>query len=263
MIKCLLFLVLIYGISFWVSAEPPADENPQPGVLESPTSSRELTVSDLLDKGLAAYETKDYSQAMLLYLKAAKQGSSDAERIIGVFYEKGYGVDQDYREAMKWFKKAVADGNEEARECIKDTIETKKENEETKKATEELKRFKREDTLIIPLERIPGAPNRFNKETLYAMNNFRIVQKIDGGYLITPNMTADQVTDIEFNLAFLKTAKELSSDLIISGSVYYSGDYQYTAVNGFLQSVPLLKIPAGLPLLGRHENGDPFKQDEY
>jgi hypothetical protein len=201
---------------------------------------------------------------MKWYLKAAKQGSSDAERIIGVFYEKGYGVNQDDREAMKWFKKALADGDKEARECIKETTETRRETADTIKATEELKRFKHKDALMIPLERIPGAPNRFNKETLYAMNNFRIVQKIESGYLITVDpIVWESGNAMEFNLAFLKTAKQLSSDLLISGTVYYSGDYQYTASNGFLQSVPLLKIPAGLPLLGRREDVDPFKQDEY
>jgi hypothetical protein len=63
--KRLLFLALIYGVSFRAFSDPPgiptADENLQPPASESPSFSGKLTDSDLCDKGLEAYETKDYS----------------------------------------------------------------------------------------------------------------------------------------------------------------------------------------------------------
>lgn len=141
--------------------------------------------------------------------------------------------------------------------------ETHADRKLTEKEAEEINSFKHKDALAQPLMKISGAPNRFRKDTLYIMHRFKIVQKTEKGYLITPNITGDTYNGIEYDVAFLKTAKNLPSDLLIEGVVYYSGEYEYTALDGYEKSVPLLKIPANLPLLGIHEEGDPFKQEEY
>ncbi len=187
-----------------------------------------------------------------------------------IFYGKSWKseLNKYNKSLMKW----VDNGTSELIKIEKISDETGAEkshlpSDSSGKLTEadsrELNKFTRRDALINPLIKTYGNPSKFDGDTLYVMKNFKIVQKIEGGYLITPNMTADQVTAMEFNMAFLKTEKQLSPDLLISGAVYYTGDFKYTGIDGFEHDVPLLKIPAHLPLLGIHPDVDPFKQEEY
>ena len=55
--------------------------------------------------------TKDPSQAVLWFSKAAEQGLSAAANALGVCYEKGNGVEQSYTTAVKWYRKAAAQNN--------------------------------------------------------------------------------------------------------------------------------------------------------
>jgi TPR repeat protein len=50
---------------------------------------------------------QDYTEAMKWYQKAVDQGNMVAQRNIGVMYENGWGVNQDYNEALKWYLKAA------------------------------------------------------------------------------------------------------------------------------------------------------------
>ena len=45
---------------------------------------------------------------------AAEQGTAEAQYLLGVMYEKGRGVQQDYAKARKWWGKAAAQGYAEA-----------------------------------------------------------------------------------------------------------------------------------------------------
>ena len=58
--------------------------------------------------------TQDYKEAMRLYLLSAAQGNAVAEFRIGYLYEKGLGVAQDDAQAMQWYGKAAAQGNQPA-----------------------------------------------------------------------------------------------------------------------------------------------------
>lgn len=135
----------------------------------------------------------------------------------------------------------------------------------TEKQAQELNRFKKRDALINPLQVIPGAPNRFDKDTLYVMKNFKIVQKVQGGYFVTADPVVWEQSGhvMEFAVAYLKTQKKLTPDLLISGAVYYAGEYKYTGMNGFSQRAPMLKIPAGLPLSAIRQGGDPFSPEYF
>ena len=53
---------------------------------------------------------QDYAEARRWYLKAAEQGNSDAQFNLGVMYDNGRGVRQDYAEARKWYLKAAEKG---------------------------------------------------------------------------------------------------------------------------------------------------------
>jgi len=46
------------------------------------------------------------------YRIAAAQGYAPAQSSLGLAYEKGQGVPQDYQEAVKWYRLAAAQGNQ-------------------------------------------------------------------------------------------------------------------------------------------------------
>jgi TPR repeat protein len=52
------------------------------------------------------------------WLKAAQQGLPEAQQGIGWAYANGRGVEQDLEEAYRWYNRAVAGGDEEARQGL-------------------------------------------------------------------------------------------------------------------------------------------------
>lgn len=68
--------------------------------------------------GMLYEATKDYKQAMDWYFKAAAQDHADAQFNLGVMYEKSLGVQHDTTQAIAWYRKAVARGNEKARKHL-------------------------------------------------------------------------------------------------------------------------------------------------
>ncbi len=48
---------------------------------------------------------------MRWYRKAAEQGDADAQNNLGLMYENGLGVLQNYAEAVRWFRKAADRGH--------------------------------------------------------------------------------------------------------------------------------------------------------
>jgi TPR repeat protein len=57
---------------------------------------------------------KDYTEAFKWYRKAAEQGVAKAQSMVGYCYAKGEGVRRDYPEAYKWYSMAAAGGDEDA-----------------------------------------------------------------------------------------------------------------------------------------------------
>jgi len=53
---------------------------------------------------------QDYAEAARWFRKAAEQGNAKAELNLGVFFDNGFGVDQNPAEALKWFRKASDHG---------------------------------------------------------------------------------------------------------------------------------------------------------
>ena len=54
--------------------------------------------------------TQDYAEAMRWFRKAAEQGWAEAQYNLGVMYNNGQGVTQDYVQAAKWYRKAAEQG---------------------------------------------------------------------------------------------------------------------------------------------------------
>ena len=57
--------------------------------------------------GLEAYERGDYETALQEFQPLAESGDSNAQFRLGVMYDNGEGVAQDYGEAFKWYRKAA------------------------------------------------------------------------------------------------------------------------------------------------------------
>ena len=53
---------------------------------------------------------QDYEEAARWYLKAAKQGHDGAQNNLGKLYEEGQGVEQDHIIAVQWYQKAADQG---------------------------------------------------------------------------------------------------------------------------------------------------------
>lgn len=64
--------------------------------------------------GRMHHEEKNYAEAKNYYLKAAKQGLSQANAVLGEMYLCGEGVEHDITMAVKYFKKAAKRGDSDA-----------------------------------------------------------------------------------------------------------------------------------------------------
>jgi len=67
---------------------------------------------------------QDYQEAVKWYRRAAEQGDASAQYNLGVKYDNGQGVPQDFVEAMKWYRLAAEQGIARAKKSL-ETLETK------------------------------------------------------------------------------------------------------------------------------------------
>jgi TPR repeat protein len=70
--------------------------------------------ADQLGDALKAAQRGDFAVAATLWLPLARQGNVRAQYDMGVMYQRGEGVAQDYKEAAKWYALAAAQGDEDA-----------------------------------------------------------------------------------------------------------------------------------------------------
>lgn len=77
-----------------------------------------ITAIDALNKGKAAFDAKNYAEAILWDRKAADQGNATAQTYVGYLYEKGLGVPRDYAQALSWYRKASDQGYAPAQKNI-------------------------------------------------------------------------------------------------------------------------------------------------
>ena len=54
---------------------------------------------------------QDYAQAVQWYRRAAEQGYADAQVNLGLMYANGQGVRQDYTQAVQWCRRAAEQGH--------------------------------------------------------------------------------------------------------------------------------------------------------
>lgn len=61
---------------------------------------------------------QNYPQALRWLRKAADQGNDVAQRNIAIVYLQGWGVPPDRAEAIRWFHKAAEKGDDESKEAL-------------------------------------------------------------------------------------------------------------------------------------------------
>jgi uncharacterized protein len=67
-----------------------------------------------LEDAAAAVKRHDYATALRLIRPLAEQGDASAQYNLGVFYDNGLGVPQDYVRALMWLNLSAAQGKEGA-----------------------------------------------------------------------------------------------------------------------------------------------------
>ncbi len=73
-------------------------------------------VGYLYENGLGA--PQNYAKALIWYRKAADQGRAAAQKNMGNLYEQGWGVTRDYAEALRWYRKAADQGHPAAQTSV-------------------------------------------------------------------------------------------------------------------------------------------------
>lgn len=67
---------------------------------------QEMTV----ERGTEAYQGGDYETALTVWQTLADRGDVQAQYNLGLMYNNGRGVEQDYSQAAEWFRKAAEQG---------------------------------------------------------------------------------------------------------------------------------------------------------
>ena len=68
--------------------------------------------------------TKDYTQAVYWFRKAAEQGHAEAQFQLGLCYSDGNGVERDKNTALYWYEKAVKNEDKSLKESSKTLVES-------------------------------------------------------------------------------------------------------------------------------------------
>ena len=66
--------------------------------------------ADTLGDAGAAYVKGDFAQVVTLLRPLAEKGNSEAQYKLGVMYDEGKGVPQNYKEASKWYRLSAEQG---------------------------------------------------------------------------------------------------------------------------------------------------------
>lgn len=66
------------------------------------------------EDGIKAYDEGKFESALAFWLPLAEQGLADAQFNLGILYEKGQGVAQDFAESARWYLKAAHQGDANA-----------------------------------------------------------------------------------------------------------------------------------------------------
>ncbi len=83
-------------------------------ILETNNTEMMKLLGDMFFWGWGENWPQDYKQAVRLYKRAASRGNVEAKFAVGVMYYEGRGLPIDYSLAFRWFLSASQDGHPEA-----------------------------------------------------------------------------------------------------------------------------------------------------
>jgi TPR repeat protein len=114
----LALLMCVTGVWAQSSVDPPAKgEGIKPSIMakaRAGNTDAEFYIGVLYEEGKGV--PQDYVQAAAWYRKAADQGNANAQFALGAHYRRGQGVPQDYTQAAFWWRKAAEQGDADAQE---------------------------------------------------------------------------------------------------------------------------------------------------
>ena len=113
---CCLFLALFASVYHAAEITQDRSKSPQERLLQELRTRSEYGDADAqFHLGLMYAQgdgvQQDYVEATKWFRKAATQGHPGAQFYLGALYERGDGVPQDYARAYTWLKAAAAQGN--------------------------------------------------------------------------------------------------------------------------------------------------------
>ena len=112
LLKKMMVALLSLGLAQAVWADNVPDFKETFQAAEQGFAAAQYNLGVMYDNGQGVRQ--DYAQAVQWYLKAAEQGYADAQYNLGLMYEKGQGVRQSKIVAKEWFKKACAYGDKQS-----------------------------------------------------------------------------------------------------------------------------------------------------
>lgn len=94
-------------------APPPAARQAQPSPAP-PVAAAPVQTAEVFQRGVVAFQRKDYAAALGAARQAADAGHAEAALLVAWINFKGYGTAQNYAEAMRWYRVATDRGVIEA-----------------------------------------------------------------------------------------------------------------------------------------------------
>lgn len=70
-----------------------------------------IVQADDFETGRSAYISGDYETALKFLKPLADNGDPEAQKIMGIMYDYGHGVEKDQQEALQWYIRAAEQGN--------------------------------------------------------------------------------------------------------------------------------------------------------
>ena len=107
-VKWLADALIALGLKQAVWADDVSDFKETLQVAEQGNAEAQFNLGLMYDNGQGVCQ--DYAQAVQWYRKAAEQGYAEAQFNLGVMYANGQGVRQDHAQAVQWFGKAAEQG---------------------------------------------------------------------------------------------------------------------------------------------------------
>ena len=92
------------------TAEPTSELTAEPTM----EPAEELTAEEIADRAFELLEAGEYKEAVPMLFEAAGEGSARALSGLGYCYYRGYGVEENDEEAVKWFRLAARQGVSDA-----------------------------------------------------------------------------------------------------------------------------------------------------